>query len=303
MPSGRRCGIIYKRGANVLFEDNFRDRAKFEENWTAFTDNPRQRPEGLSHRGEPCDFGRGARHQHDQGGALYCPLEHRGDRQQAGFSVWPVRGLHADRAWPGRGQRVLADLATAADRRHRGYVRDRYRGNLLSFLDPLSTLHCRHNLDKHIDRYETSETTMLSSQRIWRTDFHDYSILWTPSTLDLLSGRRGLQDDRNEGDGYRPGQFAAFHGAGRGIRRQSARRSPGIDDECDACAGARALGLASRSAGREAGGRGAGCQSGPCSVHAAARSAVGRRRSSALRIAGGSKAAPFGATSIPGGTI
>ncbi|MEO6841391.1 MAG: glycoside hydrolase family 16 protein [Bradyrhizobium sp.] len=168
----------HKRGAKVLFEDGFSSRAKFEENWTVFTDNRSDlkacrtaaslatSDKGLAIntiKAEQCiapwSTGEIVSKQAFQYGLFeaYMQIAH-------GPGVDNAFWLTSERALTdGTGDTFEIDVA------------ETYYPSLIR-----STLH-RHNLDKHLDRYETGNNNPVRENLA--NGFHDYGVLWTPSAL------------------------------------------------------------------------------------------------------------------------
>lgn len=168
----------HTRGAKVLFEDNFQSRAKFEENWTVFTDNRSDlkacrtaqslaiSDKGLAintikaeHCIAPWSTGEIVSKQAFQHGLFeaYMQIAH---------------GPGVDNAFWLTSQKPLAD---GTGDTFEIDVAETYYPSLIR-----STLH-RHNLDKHIDRYETGNNN--PARENLANGFHDYGVLWTPTAL------------------------------------------------------------------------------------------------------------------------
>lgn len=168
----------HARGAKVLFQDDFRNRAKFEENWTVFADNRSDL--------KACRTAQSLEIS-NKGLAIHTTkAEHciapwsTGEivsKQAFQFGLFEAymkiaRGPGVDNAFWLTSQQALTDGTG-----------DTFEIDVAEIYYPAlirSTLH-RHNLDKHVDRYETGNNSPVRGNLA--AGFHDYGVLWTPSAL------------------------------------------------------------------------------------------------------------------------
>jgi len=165
-------------GSRIVFQEDFRDRAAFEKNWTVFTDN--------------------------RSDLMACRTEKSLSTSEKGLAINTITADHCFAKWS-TGQIISkqtfqyglyeayiniahgAGVDNAFWLTTQGVLKDgsgdSFEIDVAEVYYPAlirSTLH-RHNLTKGIDQYETGYNNQLRGNLA--AGFHDYGVLWTPNAL------------------------------------------------------------------------------------------------------------------------
>jgi beta-glucanase (GH16 family) len=169
---------LHAKAANILFQDDFKNQATYENNWTVFTDNRSDlmacrtakslsvSSNGLAIETVPADHC----HAKWSTGEIISKQAFTYGLYEAYIKIANATGV--DNAFWLTTQGEVSDGSGDSFEID---ISETYYPSLIR-----STLH-RHNLTKHIDLYETGYNDQ--ERKNLASEFHEYGLLWTPTSL------------------------------------------------------------------------------------------------------------------------